>query len=128
MTLTRRRRDTGPDRHTRFLLEVRAASCCEVCGLSVAQRFFSVHHRVARGMGGTRAGWANALSNLLLLCGSGTTGCHGEIESNRDRAYANGWLVRSGVVLPAEVPVLTWHGGRVLLDDAGNYISFPEAV
>ena len=130
MTLTRRRRVTGPDHHTRFLVTARASSCCEVCGISVVRDICSYHHRVPRGMGGTRSPWINLPSNILLVCGSATSmgGCHESIESHRERAYANGWLVRRGAFLPAEVPVLTYYAGRVLLDDHGAYVDLPEAV
>jgi hypothetical protein len=44
-----------------------------------------------------------------------TSGCHGWIESNRDRRrWATGWLLREGQD-PAEVPVLLHDGRRVLL-------------
>lgn len=53
-------------------------------------------------MGGTKRG-VNSLANLALVCGSGTTGCHGYIESHREEAYERGWLVHSWDD-PAEVP------------------------
>ncbi len=55
-------------------------------------------------------------SNLLWVCGTGTTGCHGYMESERIEARENGWLVRHGHD-PRESPVLLWDGRRVLLDD-----------
>lgn len=52
---------------------------CLICG-SLAQ---STHHVIKRGQGGddTRA-------NLVSLCGTGTTGCHGLIERNDPEAKA----------------------------------------
>jgi hypothetical protein len=47
-------------------------------------------------MGGTRVAEINQPANLLALCGSGTTGCHGWVESNREQAYELGLLVRRG--------------------------------
>ena len=42
-------------------------------------------------MGGDRH--ANTGANLVLMCGTGTTGCHGWAESNRAQAHDEGWLV-----------------------------------
>lgn len=53
----------------------------------------SVHHRKPRGMGGTVDIKINSASNLMAVCGSGTTGCHGWLESHREDAYRKGWLV-----------------------------------
>ena len=64
----------------------------------------------------------NAVSSLLLVCGTATTpdGCHQLIESQRALAYTNGWLVRR-CTDPATVPVLLHDGRRVLLTDDGQY-------
>lgn len=82
---------------------------------------WSVHHRRPRGSGGTSVPWINFPSNLILLCGSGTTGCHGWVESHRDEARALGFLVAlNGRLLPSEVEVAHKVHGRVLLTDAGT--------
>lgn len=60
-------------------------------------------------------------SNLVLLCGSGTTGCHGWVHSNVRVATELGLIVSQWGV-PSEVPV-TLRAGVVLLDDFGNYVS-----
>jgi hypothetical protein len=57
---------------------------------------FNLHHRRPRGMGGSKDPRINDPANLLALCGSGTTGCHGLIESYRERSYEHGWLLRHG--------------------------------
>jgi hypothetical protein len=44
-------------------------------------------------MGGTRDPLAGHPSNIVLLCGSGTTGCHGWIEDHREDALETGWLL-----------------------------------
>lgn len=46
-------------------------------------------------MGGTTDPAINDPRNLVTLCGSGTTGCHGWVESQRDRARQLGWLIDS---------------------------------
>lgn len=91
---------------------------CARCGRADGESW-SVHHRRSRGAGGDKHGVGNALSNLVLLCGSGTTGCHGAVESDRAQAYEDGWLVRHGVLSPAEVPV-PWRGRWSLLLDDGS--------
>lgn len=101
-----RRRNTGPTATTRDVVWARAAGCCELCGgpLSGPQGF-SVHHRLPRRMGGSRRPELNTPANLVVLCGSGTTGCHGTIESKREQAYDEGLLLHEGAD-PASVPVL----------------------
>lgn len=81
-------------------------------------QFWSMHHRRPRGMGGSKNPALNQASNILLLCGSGTTGCHGWVESNREEAYDLGLLVRMWQV-PIETPVTLFHG-TFLLDDEGG--------
>lgn len=77
---------------------------CRRCGVDITHRMYSIHHRKPRGMGGTKDPRADSPGNLLTLCGTGTTGCHGWVESHRAEAYAQGWLVRSYDDL-ATVPV-----------------------
>ena len=82
----------------------------------------NVHHRMARGSGGSKLPHVNAAANLLLMCGSGTTGCHGWVETNRAIAYEQGLLVRrNGVMLPSGVPVFSlWRNNWFFLDDFGG--------
>lgn len=102
----RPRRTTGPTSTTRDIVWARAGGRCEVCGGSLAgPTGFSVHHRLPRRMGGSRRAELNTPSNLLVVCGSGTTGCHGRIESNRERAHEDGLLLHDGQD-PASVPVM----------------------
>lgn len=60
----------------------------------------------------------------MLVCGSGTTGCHGRITVHPRWAKAHGYSIQPGVE-PSDVPVLRWSrylGAHepVLLDDEGN--------
>lgn len=105
---------SGPSADTRERLFTRAGGACELCGGSLASG--SAHHRRPRQMGGTKAPWINALENLLAICGSGTTGCHGEVESHREQSYETGRLVRSGTA-PWEVPFMDRDGRWWLLVD-----------
>jgi hypothetical protein len=82
---------------------------------------WSAHHRCPRAAGGTSDPAASTAANCLIVCGSGTTGCHGVVERMRTAAYVAGWLVHSGQD-PAGVPVLLDHGTRpVLLTVDGRY-------
>ncbi|MBB4963734.1 hypothetical protein [Saccharothrix violaceirubra] len=49
------------------------------------------------------------MANLVTLCGSATTKCHGEVESGqRALATAEGWVVPSGIRLE-DWPVLRFR-------------------
>lgn len=115
---------SGPSSAQRLVIRSRAGGCCELCGVPlwvegsgwVAAHSF--HHRQPRGMGGSSVE-VNTPDRLLLLCGSGVTGCHGEVESNRAASYARGLLVRRPTD-PAVVPVDLLIG-RCLLTRSGTY-------
>lgn len=113
----RRPRYTGPSKVTKDGLLARSGGFCEVGGCSLADGF-SRHHRRPRGAGGSRRADTNLLTNLLLVCGSGVTGCHGFIESNRTWAYAHGYLVRQDHD-PETTPVV-YRGSLVFLNTDGT--------
>lgn len=103
----------------------RDESACFRCGSGIRARMrgldWSIHHRRPRGAGGSRLPWVNRPANLLTLCGSGVTGCHGWVESNRDRAREEGFLVPlNGLALPADVMVRHHMWGPALLGDDGS--------
>ena len=82
------RRSTGPDQLTVEACLERAQYACEVNGCMLrGQRSegWSLQHRLARGNGGTRNPRTNLPSNLLVVCGHGTAGCHGLIENELRR-------------------------------------------
>ena len=103
---------------TRAQLHERAHGCCERCGAYGAN---NAHHRRNRSQGRS-----DALSNLGLLCGSGTTGCHGWVTEHPELAAVEGWTIpRGDRRQPADVPVLRFSREVgvhvvVLLDDAGG--------
>lgn len=61
---------------------IHAAKCktCRLCGTIV---FVTAHHLIPRGQGGR---WH--FDNIVGLCGSGTTGCHGLVTGNDPAALA----------------------------------------
>lgn len=94
---------TGPTHGQRVQVAQRDAGRCVRCGRPGT----NVHHRRPRGMGGRAdRAEANRPSLLLTVCGSGTDGCHGWIESNRAEALAAGLLLpTNGDADPRTVPV-----------------------
>lgn len=115
--IKRSRRATGPSRATVDLIWYRDNSRCLRCGVGLYPGAeHSIHHRIPRGMGGTRSAAINHPTNLMLLCGSGVTGCHGWVESNRDAARNIGFLVRVDDD-PETIPFQDAAGDWWLLDD-----------
>lgn len=108
---------------TRDALRERAHDCCEICGVWGAN---NAHHRRNQSQGGP-----DILSNLLLLCGSGTTGCHGRI--GREPAIAGwlGWTITDTTppdcVRVLRFDLVTGERGFALLDDDGG-IEYLEAA
>ena len=107
--------------------EVRTEECLQIARgyLTLPRHLASVHHRLPRGMGGTSDPEINRMSNLVLCCGTGTTGCHGYITRNPEWALDRGWSVRRGTD-PAEVPITlpSWRKVR-LADCAPAYLAPP---
>lgn len=111
-------KDTGPSDKLRAQVEGRDKVCVR-CGTAVPRDEDSIHHRIPRGRGGE-----NSAENLLLFCGSGTTGCHGWTEKNRTAAYRLGYLVHTGID-PADVPVAVAGWGWRYPTSGGRWIT-PE--
>jgi hypothetical protein len=102
----------------RRITNSRGGGACEVRrpGVCLGARD-SLHHRVKRGRGG---GWHPA--NLLGVCGSGTTGCHGWIEANPEEAARLGYDLPTGadpLLIPARLHTVNGRG-LWLLDDTGG--------
>jgi hypothetical protein len=76
--------------------------CCQLCGVSLYGRDYSLQHRDARGMGGSKL--KNTMANLVALCGTATTGCHGHVESQPLESDRYGWSVPNGAD-PGDWPV-----------------------
>lgn len=101
---------SDPTRAERSLVLARDLGRCSWCGRWYGDAL-NIHHRLLRSHGTD-----NSPSNLIALCGSGTTGCHGGVHAKVAVSHARGMIVRSWE-RPAEVPVLTWRGLLLLHDD-----------
>lgn len=84
---------------TRLAVRERSTGRCEVCWL---QRATNMHHRQLKSRGGP---WS--FSNVIDLCGSGTTGCHGTITHEPAWAQQYGYELGSHET-PELAPVLLW--------------------
>jgi len=119
----RRVRATGPRADVVEAVLERAQGLCEACGEmilgNVRGEDWSLQHRVARGMGGSRRPILNTPPNLLLVHGSGTTSCHGYIESHPVEATAAGWRLHS-TADPLAMPVIVGKSRWVLLTLKGG--------
>lgn len=116
---------TGFPEPIRQLIIERAGYCCERCGRYAEGG--SIHHRRPRKMGGSRNPVTNSAVNGVLLCGSGTTGCHGDVESNRLQAIEDGWIVPAHAD-PTLIPIHRVNLGPVYLDGNGFYLDEPSTM
>ena len=108
-----------PTRRTCDLVDARDECRCVCCGKSLYSVLtFSRHHWHMRSH--SFPGLHEA-SNVIDVCGSGSTGCHGWIHEHPKEALANGWLVSGYDDQPETVPILTAQHGWVLLDNNGNW-------
>lgn len=96
--------------HTRDLVYARSRGRCDVCGSQTAAGQY--HHRKPRRMGGTSDSSLGTPANALYL----HHGCHERIESNREWAYRNGYLV-AAPDNPLDVAVRLWDGWQRLGED-----------
>jgi hypothetical protein len=100
----------------RRIVRERDGHRCQMCGASIVDQPSSIHHRRRRGMGGSAL--LERASNLVRLCGTGTTGCHGFVESQRTLATVRGWLL--GYLDDPETTPLQCFDGWHTLDDLGG--------
>lgn len=111
-----------------LLVDARDGYCCVRCGASLEVVPGSRHHRQRRRDGG------HTPENLILLCGSGTTGCHGWVHANPRAAQVFGYIVpANGRATPDVIPVYAWawpsrtRHGWFVLDSEGLRERIPEA-
>lgn len=110
-----RRRYTGPSAAVLDLVRARCGGRCERCAAPLDGG--DAHHRIPRGMGGTRDARVNQASAIVALCRP----CHDYIESRRSSAQVDGWLVPRGMH-PSRIPVRSDLHGHARLGDDGSVI------
>lgn len=110
---------TGFTKATRKLIIERDHGICQWCGELVTVADYSLQHRRARGMGGSKSKAANSPANGVVVHGSGTTGCHGWIESHPDDALERGFRVYQGKD-PRQVALVDWAGRAWWLFENGG--------
>lgn len=105
-----------PTEQVRDLTMRRDRYRCVRCGKPLDSTMASLHHRRLRSH--PFEGLHNP-SNLIWLCGSGTTGCHGWVHAHPAEAETDGYIVHAWDD-PKTVPV-TYHGlGPCTLNDDGS--------
>lgn len=109
---------SNPSQRVCDLVDMRDEYRCVRCGHPFHWAGFSRHHRHLRSHPYPRL---HEASNLILLCGSGTNGCHEWVHAHRLEAATYGWIVSGFDDHPEQVPILTKQHGWVLLDDEGGW-------
>lgn len=119
---------SNPPKKVTDLVDARDGQSCQRCGASLEVVSGSRHHRIRRRDGG------HATSILILLCGSGTTGCHGWVHAHPRAARAFGLIipaVRKPALDPTTIPCIgvkdDGRSGWFLLDDNGGRAEIPAA-
>ncbi|WP_432678037.1 hypothetical protein ACRAJ3_25160 [Rhodococcus pyridinivorans] len=116
-------RKTGPSKEQADLVSARSAGVCEAIFIDECTgRAEQMHHRRARGMGGSRKQDTNSPANLLHIC----LPCHNAIESFRSLARAQGFLVSQHCAEPVSHVAVWRRGELVLLTDFGGVV--PQEV
>lgn len=93
----------------------RDVEACAKCRRGLVFEMAQFHHRAARGMGGTSLAAVSYVSNCLTLC----MDCHAWVESHRQLAELQGFLVRKPRE-PHTVPVKHSTWGWVVLGINGT--------
>lgn len=111
---------TNPTRETHRLTARRDHYRCLRCGNELDHIWsgHSLHHRHMRSH---PFPGLHLPANLIHLCGSGTTGCHGWVHNHPKTAMEYGWIVSMGEDHPENIPVWDAHQGWLLLDNQGGY-------
>ena len=103
-----------PSRATTDLVDERDDRSCVRCGVSLEVAYGSRHHRQLRRHGD------HSPANLVLLCGSGTTGDHGWVHSHPQAARDVGMIVPSWVAADRAPLYVARFRQWVLHDGVGN--------
>jgi hypothetical protein len=116
------RKDTGAPQAVRDMVFDRDRWCVR-CGKALVKRRggYSIHHLTLRSHGVD-----NSVEAQILLCGSGTTGCHGWVHAHPAAARAAGWI-RLGTangdsaVQPVMVALPSGYGWFLLTPDGKRH-------
>lgn len=113
------------------LIVARDQGKCARCGQHVAHLergwAWSVHHRRPRSSGGTSLHWVDGAANGIILCGTGTRGCHGSVESQRRTSIDTGFLISAlGLSTAEDIAIRHSLLGLVYLTDDGGWIPVEE--
>lgn len=111
------------DDETRFAVLARGHYKCERCRQDFLALGVSIHHRRPRMMGGSKNQELHRPANLIALCGSGTSGCHGWVESHRVEARTFGYLIHK-IESAEEIPFKDLNGDWWLIDNNGQKTQF----
>jgi hypothetical protein len=74
-------------------------------------------------MGGSKNPELHKPANLIVLCGSGISGCHGWVESNRSVARDLGFLIMK-VESAEEIPFMDITDKWWKIDNEGQKVRF----
>ena len=126
---------TGFSARVRKLVRTRAGggditlACCEACGTWLGEHGGQMQHRVSRGAGGSKDPVINGPANAALLCGTPSSGCHGDCEARHtERAKEmrrRGFWIEHGTTQefdPRYVPVVLFGGVERWLSVDGRYL------
>lgn len=112
------------------LVTLRDLDACQRCRRNCGWGVTSRDHRKDRSVGGL-----TVVSNLQVLGGTGTTGCHGWKSAHPAEALAEGWSVPSWAD-PHAWPARRWvrssdefgllHLAFVLYDDEGGWVEISD--
>lgn len=126
-------RDTGFSAKVKLAVRTRAGNgeaadaSCEACGRFLGLRGGQVHHRIDRGMGGSRL--RNGIQNASLLCGvpNDYTTCHGKATRGDAHMRAQGFVLDTGQNPAAESILLHGldRGDQMWLTADGGYSPKP---
>ena len=101
---------------SRLTLHDRQNGMCPWCGHNLNPDDMAAHHRLLRAHGGT---WD--LANIVGL----HHGCHniqpGSVHQEPRRAYRLGFMIRTRLLAPAQIPLYSRSAGGWLLADGDGY-------